>query len=1177
MVSAERLAAWLTRHAGVVIVIMVLASLIIGAGMAAVDQSPGLDQFEFETEEGDALTYINDHFDVADNETSVQVVIRNQDNALSKDSFLDTLALQQDLVDDPAVNATLTEDPFRDLASTVATEAMRAERIDELEAEGEALEAAFEDLNESAAELEADAESFEEDVAELEAAAAELNASAAALEADAAAFEEERDALEADSVALQERIEPLRSALETTIGLERQHAAGELTEAEADAQIAAVWSDAQVNASLDAEQNETFTAVGEQVRERTRLEIKREQLIAQGPAEITDNVTAQAILRDGLNETIELQAAYDAADTDEERASVNATIEETWETTSEDAWLTEEQAEAYRELGQDVRTLSATINEIGPLSQLIEAGSAGVFADELQELEARQAELEATGEELAEREAELEARGEEIEAWQADLEARGEELEERQDALEREGDALEADAERLEGEMEALVEFEPTRTEQREYLENMSEAEVEAQVQDLLGEDGAPGAFAFVPTDFEPGSTQTDARTLFIHQTTDEPDVVAGDAPVALVDSQLRMASIVDDRFGEGGFTFGIGVITDEIDRSMGDSLGLVLPLALLFVVIVLSIAYRDPLDIVLGVAGIALVLVWTFGFLGWTGIVFNQIMIAVPVLLVGLSIDYAIHVFMRHRERRAEEAGSTRDAMRIVLIGLGVALVWVTITAVIGFLSNLVSPVPPIRDFGIVSAFGIVATLLIFGLLVPAVKIVLDDALEARGFDRRRRAFGTGGGRLTDSLDLGNRLAQRAPLLILLVVLVITAGGVYGAMQVDTEFRQEDFIADAPPAWMGHLPDRIAPGEYQVKDNLEFVNERFVRGDANTQILVRGDITQDDTLERLDAAETAAKSEPAVITRADGEADLNTPLTSMRSLADRDEAFADVFEAADTTGDDVPDTNITGVYDAYFEAAPDEAAAFIRRTDGGEYEAARLALSIRGDATAGEAAAATRSVADHIADENTEAIATGQLVVFYVIEGGLFDAVIESLLVTLVAVFAFLMAAYRLVHGSALLGAITLTPIVLTVAWILGTMHLLDIPFNVVTGTITSLTIGLGVAYNIHISERYRLELNRGHDAVEAMRRAVTGTGGALLGSAATTVGGFGVLVFAILPPLQQFGIITGLTIIYAFLGSVLVLPTLLMLWTRYRGPGVPTPVRSEKPAWWRQLLPGD
>jgi predicted RND superfamily exporter protein len=214
------------------------------------------------------------------------------------------------------------------------------------------------------------------------------------------------------------------------------------------------------------------------------------------------------------------------------------------------------------------------------------------------------------------------------------------------------------------------------------------------------------------------------------------------------------------------------------------------------------------------------------------------------------------------------------------------------------------------------------------------------------------------------------------------------------------------------------------------------------------------------------------------------------------------------------------------------------------------------MVLSIQGDALASDATDATRGIADSLDTENRPAIATGQLVVFNIVEQELFNTVLESLIITLVAVFAFLMVAYRFVHGSAVLGAVTLTPIALTVAWILGTMFLLGISFNVLTGTITSLTIGLGVAYNIHMTERYQLELARGKDVWESLWVAVTGTGGALLGSAATTVGGFGVLAFAILPPLQQFGIITGITIIYAFLGSVFILPSFLVLWTRYLGP---------------------
>jgi multidrug efflux pump subunit AcrB len=41
---------------------------------------------------------------------------------------------------------------------------------------------------------------------------------------------------------------------------------------------------------------------------------------------------------------------------------------------------------------------------------------------------------------------------------------------------------------------------------------------------------------------------------------------------------------------------------------------------------------------------------------------------------------------------------------------------------------------------------------------------------------------------------------------------------------------------------------------------------------------------------------------------------------------------------------------------------------------------------------------------------------------------------------------------------------------------------------------------------------------------------------------------------MFATLPPLQQFGIITAMTIIYSFLASVFVLPTFLVFWAKWK-----------------------
>jgi predicted RND superfamily exporter protein len=618
-------------------------------------------------------------------------------------------------------------------------------------------------------------------------------------------------------------------------------------------------------------------------------------------------------------------------------------------------------------------------------------------------------------------------------------------------------------------------------------------------------------------------------------------------------------------------------MLEDEIDRSMADSLAIVGPFTLLFVVLALAIAYRDPLDIGLGVAGIVAALVWTFGLLGWSGLSFNVLFVAVPILLIGLSIDFAIHVFMRHRERRAEGADDdgVRGSMAVALSGVGVALVWVTVTTAMGFLANVVSPLGVIREFGVVGAFGILSTLLVFGALVPAAKVEIDELLESRGIDRRKRAFGTGGGRLGRALSAGVAAGRRVPLAVLLAALLLTAGGAYGATQVDTTFEQREFVAQSPPAWTDRLPGGMAPGEYHTADTLDVIDENFRRQSARAQVLVRGDVTDGAFPGRLAAARDAAAREETVFVLPNGEPDVEGPLSVMRDEAAENATFNVSYRVADTANDGVPDDDVAELYDELYSANGDRASEVIHRTADGEYPAVRLIVGVRGDASYAETADAMRAIAAAIEGDgkgtpdtigtdtatgagdasNWTAVATGGPVVNHVIEEFLFDSLTEAFLAAFVAILVFLAVAYRVAGEGATLGVVTLLPVALSISWILGTMALLGMPFNVLTVMITSLGIGLGVDYSIHVSSRYRLELARGKNAWEAMEATVTGTGGALLGSAATTTAAFGTLALAILPVIRQFGIIAAVSIGYAFLASVFVLPTLLLLWTRYAG----------------------
>ncbi|WP_254523719.1 MMPL family transporter [Natrinema caseinilyticum] len=700
-----------------------------------------------------------------------------------------------------------------------------------------------------------------------------------------------------------------------------------------------------------------------------------------------------------------------------------------------------------------------------------------------------------------------------------------------------------------------LANLDPTLENQTEELRSLNDSEVETLIADVLGGDSnqSARALAFMPDYYEPESTETNATLLVVTQETAGGSFAPGDAPDEIEDAQAAMTDLAPDD-SMSILIYGDGIVSTEITGSMIDSVLLVGPLAIAFVLLVLVVVYRDLLDIVLGLLGIALVLVWTFGVMGWFDIAFSQPFIVVLVLLIGLSIDYGLHVVMRYREAHGSSEIPPTRAMAVALGSVGIALVYVTTTTVIGFLSNLTSPLGVFRELGVVSAIGIVATLLVFGLLIPALKVELDELLERRGIDRVKPAVGTGGGLINRLLDTGATLATKAPYVVIAVALLVSATGAYGATDIDANFERSDFLAEDPDDWLKDLPGPIAPGTYTAGTAIDTLDRDFVRQDTTATILVRGDVTDPAALDRLDAARTNASDMSATATYADGKPAVTDPITVMARVAADNESFNRTLSVADTDGDGIPDENVTAVYDELYRVAPEEAADVVHREDG-EYQAVRMVVTVDSGVNDDVVRDQMEWIADDADGDGISVTATGDVIVNQITADQLAETALLSLVVALLSVLVVLAVAYRLTEESASLGIVTIVPVGFTLTWVLGTMALLDIPFNIVTGMITGLTIGLGVDYSLHISERFNQELSEAKTVAAALHETVTGTGGALLSSAATTASGFAVLLVAILPFLQSFGFITALTIVFAFLASVFVLPSLLVVWARFMG----------------------
>ena len=115
-------------------------------------------------------------------------------------------------------------------------------------------------------------------------------------------------------------------------------------------------------------------------------------------------------------------------------------------------------------------------------------------------------------------------------------------------------------------------------------------------------------------------------------------------------------------------------------------------------------------------------------------------------------------------------------------------------------------------------------------------------------------------------------------------------------------------------------------------------------------------------------------------------------------------------------------------------------------------------------------------------------------------------------------------------------------------VVWVYGIMGLTGYELNSQTVTIGALTLGLGVDYAVHLTTRLEEEVEHAPFAnpSEWTTRSVATTGRAMFGAALTTAGGFSVLNFSSLVPLQLFGQVFVVAIILALISSLFVLPAM-------------------------------
>jgi hypothetical protein len=148
-------------------------------------------------------------------------------------------------------------------------------------------------------------------------------------------------------------------------------------------------------------------------------------------------------------------------------------------------------------------------------------------------------------------------------------------------------------------------------------------------------------------------------------------------------------------------------------------------------------------------------------------------------------------------------------------------------------------------------------------------------------------------------------------------------------------------------------------------------------------------------------------------------------------------------------------------------------------------------------------------------------------------------------------AVFLSLLVLYRRIKQA----LYPILPIVLVIGWSAAMMYFLDVAINPLTAVLSALILGIGTEFTILLMERYQEEREKGIESQEAMITAMTKIGRAITASALTVTGGFSTLIFSDFVMLKAFGITTVLDTFFCLISTLLVLPSIIILFEKKFG----------------------
>ncbi len=555
----------------------------------------------------------------------------------------------------------------------------------------------------------------------------------------------------------------------------------------------------------------------------------------------------------------------------------------------------------------------------------------------------------------------------------------------------------------------------------------------------------------------------------------------------------------------------GSPITQHDVDSGIEKDVNLLLPIGLLMTLLGFFFAFRSVKGVVLPFIVVLLTIIWTMGSMGLMNFPMTVVSSAIPLLMIAISNFYGIHVLQSYYEEAAtmDKAAAIKAAIRKV----GFPIFITGVSSAIGAVTLITFKVTSIQEFGIITAMGIVWSIVIAILFIPAILAISNKKRNDKVNDS------------SDSKKLGQLLVNlsafsirnRYKVLAFTVVLLVVS--VYGITKVKVGV---DFI-------------EYFPKDHALRTTFHKLNENL-GGARSLDIMIEakepGMLKNPEFLKKIADFQKFAEAQQGV---GSSNSFSNVVKKINLEMHDGDQAYNSIPTSENTIAQYLllySMSGDTGDFDDLVDYDYQRAKIKFFLTTSEQDDHTRIYESFK------------KYTKENFGD--SAKIEFGGEVMFwlaqirYIVQGK-----VENILYAILSVLALCMITFR----SVKIGVLSIIPLTVSSIITFGLMGYLGMRLETGTAIITSIGIGIGIDFAMHYLLHFLNDLKTSKNVTVSLEHTMLTTGKAIVYDSTSNILCFMVFVFSGFLPIQYFGWLISFTMVTVSFGTLVLFPALFSI----------------------------